>query len=118
MAGPARRVTVCHRPERPVSKGSTHMARYMVTRSFPGGLEIPTTGEGAKACLAVVDNNSTEQVTWIQSFVSDDHSRTYCVYDGPSADSIRRAASLNGLPVDDVVQISVLDPYFYVSEAS
>ncbi len=94
------------------------MARYMVTRSFPDGLEIPTTGEGAKACLGVVDNNATEQVTWIQSFVSDDHNKTFCVYDGPSEDAIRKAAALSGLPVDEVTQISVLDPYFYVSEAA
>ena len=92
------------------------MARYLVERVFPDGLEIPTTRDGVKACLAIVDNNATEHVTWIHSFVSEDHRKTFCIYDGPSPEAIRRAASLNGLPVDAVHAISVLDPYFYVSE--
>jgi Protein of unknown function (DUF4242) len=89
------------------------MPRYMVERSFPSGVGIPTSADGLKACLGVVDNNSTEQVTWVQSFVTSDHGKTFCVYDGPSPESIRRAASLNGLPVDMISEISVLDPYFY-----
>lgn len=92
------------------------MARYLVERAFPEGIEIPTTAGGATACLAVVDNNATEHVTWIHSYVSDDHRKTFCIYDGPSPEAIRRAASLNGLPVDAVHEITVLDPYFYVSE--
>ena len=46
------------------------MPRYLVEREFPQGLEIPTTPEGQKAMLGVVDNNATEQVTWVQSFVT------------------------------------------------
>jgi hypothetical protein len=91
------------------------MPRYMVERSFPAGLEIPTTTDGLKACLGVVENNATEQVTWVHSYVTDDHQKTFCVYDGPSPESIRRAASLSELPIDSISEISVLDPYFYVS---
>ena len=91
------------------------MPRYMVQRSFPAGLEIPTTTDGLKACLGVVENNATEQVTWVHSYVTDDHQRTFCVYDGPSPEAIRRAASLSELPIDSIAEISVLDPYFYVS---
>ena len=91
------------------------MPRYMVERSFPTGLEIPTTTDGLKACLGVVENNSTEQVTWVHSYVTDDHQKTFCVYDGPSPEAIRRAASLSELPIDSISEISVLDPYFYVS---
>lgn len=90
------------------------MPRYMVERSFPGGLEIPSTTEGLQACLGVVDNNATEQVTWVQSFVTADKDKTFCIYDGPSPEAIRRAAGLNQLPVDNITPISVLDPYFYV----
>lgn len=90
------------------------MPRYMVEREFPQGLEIPTTPEGQKAMLGVVDNNATEGVTWVQSFVTDDHSKTFCVYDGPSPEAVRRAAGLNELPVNGISEISILDPYFYV----
>ncbi len=90
------------------------MPRYMVERSFPAGLEIPTTTDGLTACLGVVENNATEQVTWVHSYVTDDHRKTFCVYDGPSPEAIRRAASLSELPIDSISEISVLDPYFYV----
>jgi hypothetical protein len=50
----------------------------------------------------------------VQSFVTDDHTRTFCVYDGPSPEAIRRAAGLSDLPVNRISEISVLDPYFYV----
>jgi pimeloyl-ACP methyl ester carboxylesterase len=38
------------------------------------------------------------RVTWVHSYVSDDKSRTYCVYDGPTPEAIRKAAERNGSP--------------------
>ena len=89
------------------------MARYLVERTFPDGLEIASDESGANACLGVVDKNLTVDVTWLHSYVSEDHRRTYCVYDGPNPEAIRRAAERNGLPVDSITEVSVLDPYFY-----
>ncbi len=89
------------------------MPRYMVERAFPNGLEIPATDAGATACLTVVGNNSEEGVTWVQSFVTEDHRKTYCIYDGPSVDAIKLAAGRNGLPVTAVTPVRILDPYFY-----
>lgn len=89
------------------------MPRYMVERTFSDGLHIPINDQGALACLNVVGNNAGEGVTWVHSYVSEDKSKTYCVYDGPNPDAIRRAAQANGLPVDRIIQVSVLDPYFY-----
>jgi hypothetical protein len=89
------------------------MARYVVERTFPDGLEIPADDGGASTCLAVVNRNQTVDVTWLQSYVSADHRKTFCVYDGPNPEAIRRAAERNGLPVDSITQVSVLDPYFY-----
>jgi hypothetical protein len=45
--------------------------------------------------------------------VSDDRRKTFCVYDGPSPEAIRKTALRNDLPVDRITQVSVLDPYFY-----
>jgi hypothetical protein len=89
------------------------MARYIVERTFPNGLEIPMTAEGAQACLGVVDRNADVGVTWVHSYVSEDHRTTFCVYDGPDPEAIRTAAQKNGLPVDRITRVSVLDPYFY-----
>ncbi len=89
------------------------MPRYMVERTFAGGLEIPVNAEGAAACLNVVDKNADVGVTWVHSYVSEDHQKTFCVYDGPSPEAIRQAAERTGLPVDRIISVSVLDPYFY-----
>jgi hypothetical protein len=85
----------------------------MVERTFPDGLRIPVTDEGAAACLGVVDRNGELGVTWVHSYVNEDKTKTYCVYDGPNPEAIRTAAERNGLPVDGITKVSVLDPYFY-----
>ena len=89
------------------------MPRYMVERTFPQGLHIPVTEDGAQTCLGVVGRNADVGVTWVHSYVSDDKTRTFCVYDGPDPESIRTAAERNGLPVELITRVSVLDPYFY-----
>ena len=89
------------------------MPRFVVERTFPDALAIPVTRDGARLCQTVVQNNTEEQVTWLTSYVSLDRTKTYCIYDGPSQESIERAATANGLPVDTIAEVSVLDPYFY-----
>ena len=89
------------------------MPRYLVERTFPGGLQIPVTEEGAAACLGVVGKIADVGVTWVHSYVSEDKQTTYCIYDGPNPESIRKAAVGTGLPVDRITKVSVLDPYFY-----
>lgn len=89
------------------------MSRYIVERTFPDGLHIAVDAGGAAVCLSVVNNNSGEGVTWVHSYVSEDHRKTFCVYDAPNPEAIRKVAGVNGLPVDSVTQVSVLDPYFY-----
>lgn len=90
------------------------MPRYLVERTFPDGLAIPVDPQGANACLAVVGNNTTKGVTWVHSYVTTDKNKTFCIYDGPSPEAIRTVAELNGLPVDTITEVRVLDPYFYM----
>jgi hypothetical protein len=89
------------------------MPRYIVERTFADRLQIPADERGAKVCLAVVDGNASEGVTWIHSYVTDDRRKTFCVYDGPSPEAIRQAAEANQLPVDRITEVRVLDPYFH-----
>jgi hypothetical protein len=89
------------------------MPRYVVERTFPNRLVVPVNEDGAKNCALVVSKNGQEGVTWVHSYVSDDKSKTFCIYDGPSPEAIRRVAQMNKLPVDQITQVQVLDPYFY-----
>jgi Protein of unknown function (DUF4242) len=90
------------------------MPRYIVERTFEGGLDVPIDDNGVKVVAGVVATNAEQGVTWVHSYVSDDHRKTFCVYDGPSPEAIRQVAQRNGLPVDAITEVRVLDPYFYV----
>jgi hypothetical protein len=88
------------------------MPRYVVERTFPDGLGITATPDGADACRAVVERNLDVAVTWLHSYVSADDRTTFCVYEAPSPEAIRKAAARSSLPVDRITQVRVLDPYF------
>lgn len=89
------------------------MPRYLVERSFPDGLQLPASAEGAEAAAGVVARNAERGVTWIHSYVTPDKRKTFCIYDAPSMDAIHATASANGLPVDAIHEVRVLDPYFH-----
>lgn len=89
------------------------MPRYMVERAFSEGLHIPVNDEGGAVCKTVIEHNGDLGVTWVHSYVTDDKSKTFCIYDAPNAEAIRKVAQTNGLPVEKITKVSVLDPYFY-----
>jgi hypothetical protein len=89
------------------------MPRYLVERTFPEGLHIPIDDSGAAICSTVVSNNAEDQVTWVHSYVSEDKSKSFCIYDAPTPEAIRQVARRNNLPVDRITEVRVLDPYFY-----
>jgi len=89
------------------------MPRYLVERTFPEGLAIPATDEGAGICLKVVTTNADDTVTWIHSYVTLDKQKTYCIYDAPSPEAIRRVANRNKLPLTRITEVLMLDPFFY-----
>ena len=89
------------------------MPRYLIERTFPDGLSIPMNAEGRKAVAGVVANNAEHGVTWVHSYVSPDRKATFCIYDAPAPEAIRKVADRNGLPVGRITEVSVLYPYFY-----
>lgn len=91
------------------------MPRYLVERSFPDELRIPGGLAGIAAVRDVVTANSDGGVTWVHSYVTEDRTKTFCVYDAPSPEAVRKAARRTGLPIDRIIAVRVLDPYFYVS---
>ena len=89
------------------------MPRYLVERTFPNGLAIPVTDAGAQACQGFVTVNAEDGVTWIHSYVTPDRKQTFCVYDAPTPEAIRRVAERNRLPVDRITEVRVLAPYYF-----
>jgi hypothetical protein len=100
-------------PAKVANERRSHMPRYVVERGFTDGLPVASGSVGARACIEIVERNTDEGVTWLQSYVSDDGKKTFCVYDAPNPEAIRKTATRNGLPVDCITQVRVLDPYFY-----
>ncbi len=90
------------------------MPRYMIERHFPDGLGLAPNEQGREAASTVIGNNAQLGVTWIHSYVTPDKSRTFCIYDGPTPEAIRKVAERNGLPVERITEVRVLDPYFHM----
>jgi hypothetical protein len=87
--------------------------RYLIERDFPGGLNIPQNEAGVRLCRVVINNNAEDGVTWVHSYVTPDRKHTFCIYDGPTPEAVRRAAARNKLPISKISEVRVLNPYFY-----
>lgn len=90
------------------------MPRYLVERTFPASLALPGPDQGAQARLTLIENNALDGVTWVHSYIAPDRKKSFCIYDAPTPEAVRRAAQRNGLPVDRITEVCVLDPYCYV----
>jgi len=84
------------------------MARFMIERNFAERLEM--TKEAADQVARV---NDEEGIKWLFSFLSADKRKTYCLYEAPDADAIRRAAKRLSIPADVVVEIGDLRPEMF-----
>ena len=89
------------------------MPRYLVERTFPGGLAISADKAGAAVFSRVVTRHAEAGVTWLHSYLSEDRQTMVCLYEGPEPEAIRTAAELNDLPVDRITRVWVLDPHLY-----
>jgi hypothetical protein len=78
--------------------------RYIVERTFP-----PNALKGLDAATKtkVNANNASVGVRWVQSYANADETKTFCIYEGPSEAAIRKAALLNKLPVDSIIEVPV-----------
>jgi hypothetical protein len=81
------------------------MPRYIVERTLPQGWPIPVDDY-----RGVLERNTDEGVTWIQSYASEDGNTVFCLYDTPTPEAIRTTGARNALPVDRITQGRVLDP--------
>ena len=82
--------------------------RYVVERTFPKGA---LDGLDAKAKQSVNTNNAKFGVNWVLSYANADKTKTFCIYEGPNEDAIRKAATANNIPVDSITEVPVtLEP--------
>lgn len=88
------------------------MPRYLVERSFGNKLVLPMTVEGARAFARIVSINAQCGVTWLHTYLSADHRRSFCIHDAPSPEAIRHVARRNGLPVTQIIQVCEISPCF------
>ncbi|MDR0341530.1 MAG: DUF4242 domain-containing protein [Nocardiopsaceae bacterium] len=72
----------------------------MIERRFADDLEA-----SAEVADRINRINEEEGVRWLYSFLSADKRKTYCLYEAPFADAIRRAAVRAGLPADVIVEL-------------
>jgi Protein of unknown function (DUF4242) len=77
------------------------MPIFMVERRFAEELEaVADVADGINRI------NAEEGVRWLYSFLSADRRKTYCLYEAPSPEAIRRAATRAGLPADVIVEVT------------
>jgi exoribonuclease II len=83
-----------------VDEGVVVVPIFLVERRFAEDLEA-----SAEVADRINRINEEEGVRWFYSFLSADKRKTYCLYEAPVADAIRRAAARAGLPADAVVEL-------------
>jgi hypothetical protein len=81
-------------------RGAIAVPIFMVERRFADDLEA-----SADVADRINRINEEEGVRWLYSFLSADKRKTYCLYEAPFAEAIRKAAARAGLPADAVVEI-------------
>lgn len=85
------------------------MPLYVIERNFAEQLEI--TREDADALKAI---NLEEDARWLFSFLSSDKKKTYCLYEAPNPEAIRKAAERAGIPADVIIEVSEIRPEMFV----
>jgi hypothetical protein len=84
------------------------MPRYLVERHFPAGVDA---GLGDDGLARIADASRSAEVAWLYSYVTDDATTMFCLYQADSPEAVRKASRRAGLPVDVIRRVSVLDPY-------
>jgi hypothetical protein len=89
------------------------MPKYIVERTFPGEAKASAGASGAAASMADLERNCDLGVTWVQSFISEDRARSFCVFEAPTPEALRKALTRTALMIEAITQVRVLDPWFY-----
>jgi hypothetical protein len=77
------------------------MPLYVIERNFAEQLDLETLD---KEGIRLV--NEDVGVRWLYSFLSADQKKTYCLYEAPSPEAIREAATRLGIPADVIIEVN------------
>ena len=91
-------------PQPSVTPPKAAVHRYLIERTFPPDA---LKGLDADTKKKVNTNNASVGVRWVESYANAAKTKTFCVYEGPNEAAIRKAAELNGLPVDSITEVPV-----------
>ena len=76
------------------------MPRFIIERNFAS--QVEATPEMADEIRRV---NDEVGVQWVISFLSLDKTKTYCLYEAPSAEALLEAARRLNIPADAIVEV-------------
>jgi hypothetical protein len=91
-----------------LSKWETVMPLFLIERNFAEELILD-----ASVVAEVRQINDEIGIQWLYSFLSADKRKTYCLYEAPSAESIRIAAGRLNIPADVIIPVSEVRPERY-----
>ncbi len=89
------------------------MAMFIIERDFAERLEID-----ADLLKGTLDYNEVHELRWLFSFLSADRTKTYCLYEAPNPEALRRQADDLGLPADAIIEVTEINPEMFVSGSS
>ena len=76
------------------------MALFVIERNFAEQLDPDLLD---RAHIRAVNDDAG--VRWVYSFLSADRKKTYCLYEAESADDLRAAAGILGIPADVITVV-------------
>jgi len=76
------------------------MPLFLVERSYAFELEL-----SADDVSAIEEISDVAGARWVSSFLSADRRKTYCLYEAPSEEAIRRSIKLGLTPADAIIPV-------------
>jgi hypothetical protein len=89
------------------------MALFLIERNLVDEMELD-----ADLLAAIEDYNGGANLRWLFSFLSADRKKSYCLYEAPDAESLRRQAADLGYPADVIVEVGEVNPAMFINGAS
>jgi len=91
------------------------MARFVVERDLPAGLEDGDIDAAVQRAIAA--NAKVSGVRWVHSHLALDNSKFFCEYEALDQEAVREAAWLAQIPCDRVTPVREVSPHDYADPA-
>jgi hypothetical protein len=85
------------------------MPLFLIERNFAEQLEV-----NRDSVTEVLQVNADIGIQWLFPFLSADRKKTYCLYEAPSAETLREAVRRLNVPADVIVEVGELRPEMFV----